>query len=112
MKKLMYIGLALVLSFTIVGLSVAQDGLETKNLTASADSSITRSSPGFGESSEWSDGIFLALTDTDTCLPYGAALCTWIEGICCDSSPVDPNDPFCNKNWNKGMCGTCYHPCD
>jgi len=108
MKKRMYIGLALVLFFAIGGSSVAEDGVETKNLMASADSSITQASPAFGESSERSDGILLAELD---CNPYGVELCRWIEGLCCDSSPFDPNDPFCNKNWNNGMCGDCYHAC-
>ena len=109
MKKLLYNGLALVLFLAIPVSSVAEDGLETKNLTASADSSITRSSPAFGKSSEWSDGILLADLNCD---PYGVELCRWIEDLCCNSSPFDPDDPFCNKNWTLGMCGDCYHPCD
>jgi len=111
MKKLIYIGLALMLSFTIVGLSVAEDGLETKNLMAAVDSGITQASPAFGESSEWSDGILLARTQTD-CNPYGVELCRWLEDLCCDSSPFDPVDLFCSRNWSEEMCGVCYHSCN
>ena len=111
MRKLMCNGFALVLFFAIPLSSVAEDGLETKNLMASADSSITRSSPAFGKSSERPDGVLLTELDCEGGV-YGPELCAWIEDLCCDSSPFVPDDPFCNKNWTLGMCGDCYHPCD
>lgn len=66
MKKLTYVGLALMLSFAIGGPSAAQDSPEINGQTAAADSSITQEIPSFGELSEWSEDILLAQTDCGT----------------------------------------------
>jgi hypothetical protein len=109
MKKLTYVGLALMLSFAIGGSSAAQDNLETAG-QAAADIGISQSGPAVDPSGQGSEDILLAQSD-DPCLPYGTSLCEWIESVCCDSSPFEVNELFCKKNWTRGMCGECYHSC-
>ena len=117
MKKLFYIGLALMLSVTIVGLSlaevghemqsmiafVAQDQLKTDNIGTVEEDSTVREFSTPKQLGKSIDEVLLAVAGG--CSPTVISLCEALRDCCCDSSPSS-NCPVNYPNF-FGPDGTC-----
>jgi len=124
MKKLMYFTLMVMLSMTLIGPSVAEEkaksnnrvasineeGVKPNNQSAVEEKNIRQRFPAIKK--ETTEPAPTLLTTGQNCEPYGVETCAWLEDLCCNSSPFDPDDLLCAINWRWIFCKDCYSRCN
>lgn len=121
MKKMMFFGMALMLSFAVCGLSMAEDGKDSRIIIAVAagdqvkteyidivGEKITVREFSIPKQSEKSiDGDLLAVKGG--CSPDVISLCQALYNCCCNCSPDDPCAASCTTF--ESTCAKCGISC-